>query len=92
MENKSYSYGMKITGVLLHSFFTVITTVSIFLLVALIDKNILQLADIGTEEFLNSGTICCVSGAKMQRSERVYAVDTAGEISQFGGGEELSSL
>lgn len=55
MENKSYSYGMKITGVLLHSFFTVITTVSIFLLVALIDKNILQLADIGTEEFLNSG-------------------------------------
>ena len=55
MENKSYSYGMKITGVLLHSFFTVIMTVSIFLLVALIDKNILQLADIGTEEFLNSG-------------------------------------
>ena len=51
MENKSYSYGMKITGVLLHSFFTVIMTVSIFLLVALIDKNILQLADIGTEEF-----------------------------------------
>lgn len=55
MENKSYSYGMKITGVLLHSFFTVIMTVSTCLLVALMNKNILQLTDIGTENFLNSG-------------------------------------
>ena len=37
MDNKSYSYGMKITGVLLHSFFTVVLTVSVFLLVALIN-------------------------------------------------------
>lgn len=55
MDNKSYSYGMKITGVLLHSFFTVILTVSVFLLVALMNKNILQLTDIGTEDFLSSG-------------------------------------
>lgn len=55
MDNKSYSYGMKITGVLLHSFFTVILTVSVFLLVALINKNILELTDIGTEDFLSSG-------------------------------------
>lgn len=55
MENKSYSYGMKITGVLLHSFFNVIFTVCLFLLVALINKNILELTDIGTEDFLNSG-------------------------------------
>lgn len=55
MENKSYSYGMKITGVLLHSFFTVILTMSVFLLVALMNKNILELTDIGTEDFLNSG-------------------------------------
>lgn len=55
MEKKSYGYGMKITGVLLHFFFTVIMTVSIFLLVALINKNILELTDIGTEDFLNSG-------------------------------------
>lgn len=55
MENKSYSYGMKITGVLLHSFFTVILTVSVFLLGELISKNILELRDIGTEDFLSSG-------------------------------------
>ena len=51
MENKSYSYGMKITGVLLHSFFTVILTVSVFLLGEPISKNILELRDIGTEDF-----------------------------------------
>lgn len=55
MDNKSYSYGMKITGVLLHSFFTVVLTVSVFLLVALINKNILELTDVGTEDFLSSG-------------------------------------
>ncbi len=55
MDNKSYSYGMKITGVLLHSFFTVILTMSVFLLAALMNKNILQLTDIGTEDFLSSG-------------------------------------
>lgn len=55
MDNKSYSYGMKITGVLLHSFFTVILTMSVFLLVALMNKNILELTDIGTEDFLSSG-------------------------------------
>ena len=55
MENKSYNYGMKITGVLLHSFFTVILTVSVFLLGSMMNKNILELTDIGTEDFLSSG-------------------------------------
>lgn len=55
MENKSYNYGMKITGVMLHLFFTVMLTVCVFLLVALMSKNILQLTDVGTEDFLNSG-------------------------------------
>lgn len=55
MENKSYNYGMKITGVILHSFFTVVLTVCVFLLGALINKNILELTDVGTEDFLSSG-------------------------------------
>ncbi len=55
MENKSYSYGMKITGVILHFFFTIILTLSLFLLGNLISKNIFVFADVGTRSFLNSG-------------------------------------
>lgn len=55
MEKKSYGYGMKMTGLLLHSFFTIILTVSVFLLASLINKSILQLTDIGTDDFLSSG-------------------------------------
>lgn len=55
MERKSYTYGKKIAGVILHQFFTIVMTISIFLLGALMSKNILQLTDIGTENFFNSG-------------------------------------
>jgi len=55
MENKSYSYGVKITGVILHVFFTLVLTLSLFLLGSLVSKNIFELADIGTKNFLNSG-------------------------------------
>lgn len=55
MEKKSYSYGAKMAGLVLHQFFTVILTISIFLLASLMSKNILQLTDIGTEDFLSSG-------------------------------------
>ena len=55
MEKRSYSYGMKITGELLHSFFTIVLTVSVFLLASLVSKNILELTDIGTDDFLSSG-------------------------------------
>lgn len=55
MENTSYSYGAKLAGLILHQFFTVILTVSVFLLASLIGKNILQLTDIGTSDFLSSG-------------------------------------
>ena len=55
MEKRSYSYGMKITGVLLHSFFTIVLTVSVFLLASLVSKNILELTDIETDDFLSSG-------------------------------------
>lgn len=55
MEDKSYNYGMKITGVILHSFFTIVFTVCVFLLAALINKNILEVTDVGTEDFLSSG-------------------------------------
>lgn len=55
MENKSYSIGVKITGVILHFFFTIILTLSLFLLGLLISKNIFEFADIGTRSFLQSG-------------------------------------
>ena len=55
MEKASYSYGMKMTGLLLHSFFTIILTVSVFLLAAMIDKSILELTDVGTNDFFSSG-------------------------------------
>ena len=60
MEKRSYSYGMKITGVLLHSFFTIVLTVSVFLLASLVSKNILELTDIGTEELAHMEMICAM--------------------------------
>lgn len=55
MEKNSYTYAAKLTGMLLHQFFTIVLTVSVFLLTALIDRNILEFTDIGTNEFVNSG-------------------------------------
>lgn len=55
MEKKSYGYGMKMTGLILHSFFTIVLTVAVFLLAAMMSKNILELTDIGTDDFLSSG-------------------------------------
>lgn len=55
MEKQSYTYGMKLTGLLLHAFFTIVLTISVFLLGSLISKSILELTDIGTDDFLSSG-------------------------------------
>lgn len=42
MEKKSYTYGSKLAGMILHLFFTVILTIAVYLLASLISKNILQ--------------------------------------------------
>lgn len=55
MENHPYSNGTKLTGLILHLFFTVVLTISVFLLASMLSKNIFELSDIGTEEFLDSG-------------------------------------
>lgn len=55
MEKKTYTYGTKLTGVIFHLFFTVVFTIAVFLLAAMIDKNIFSLTDIGTEDFFKSG-------------------------------------
>jgi signal transduction histidine kinase len=55
MENHPYSYGTKLTELILHLFFTVVLTISVFLLASMLSKNIFELSDIGTEEFLDSG-------------------------------------
>lgn len=51
MEKKSYTYGSKLAGMILHLFFTVILTIAVYLLASLISKNILQVTDIGTDDF-----------------------------------------
>lgn len=55
MEKNTYTYAAKLTGMILHQFFTIVFTVSVFLLTALIDRNILGFTDIGTDEFVKSG-------------------------------------
>ncbi len=56
MEHHPYSYGMKLTGLILHLFFTAVLTISLFLLGSMLSKNIFQLTDIGkNQQFLNSG-------------------------------------
>lgn len=55
MEKNTYTYAAKLTGMILHQFFTIVLTVSVFLLTALIDCNILGFTDIGTDEFVKSG-------------------------------------
>lgn len=55
MEKNTYTYAAKLTGMILHQFFTIVLTVSVFLLIALIDRNILGFTDIGTDEFVKSG-------------------------------------
>lgn len=55
MENRTYSYGMKLTGLILHLFFTIILTMAVFLLSTMLEKRIFDILDIGTTNFLNSG-------------------------------------
>lgn len=51
---------------ILHLFFTVILTIAVYLLASLISKNILQVTDIGTDDFFNSGLLYQMHGAEMQ--------------------------
>lgn len=55
MESHPYSYGTKLTGLILHLFFTVVLTIAVFLLASMLSKNIFELSDAGTEQFLDSG-------------------------------------
>lgn len=55
MESHPYSYGTKLTGLILHLFFIVVLTIAVFLLASMLSKNIFELSDVGTEQFLDSG-------------------------------------
>ena len=55
MESHPYSYGTKLMGLILHLFFTVVLTIAVFLLASMLSKNIFELSDVGTEQFLDSG-------------------------------------
>ena len=50
---------------ILHLFFTVILTIAVYLLASLISKNILQVTDIGTDDFLIR-LLYQMHGAEMQ--------------------------
>ena len=54
MESHPYSYGTKLTGLILHLFFTVVLTIAVFLLASMLSKYF-ELSDVGTEQFLDSG-------------------------------------
>ncbi|MGN0140954.1 MAG: sensor histidine kinase [Roseburia sp.] len=80
MERKSYTYAMKLTGLLLHEFFTVVLTVGIFLLSSLFDRNILAVTDIATEDFLNSGYYTrCIEQKCKDLSEYLLLLQKGGE-------------
>ena len=55
MENHSYSYGRKLSGLVLHLLSTAILTISVFLLASMLSKSIFELTDVGTDQFLDSG-------------------------------------
>lgn len=79
MEKKSYTYGMKLTGMILHQFFTVILTVTVFLLGSLISKSILEVTDIGTGDFLSSGYYTkCIEQKCSDLSEYLHLMQKGG--------------
>ena len=43
MESHPYSYGTKLTGLILHLFFTVVLTIAVFLLASILSKNIFEI-------------------------------------------------
>ncbi len=82
MEKKTYTYGVKLAGVIFHLFFTVVFTVSVFLLAAMIGKNIFSLADIGTETFFDSVYYTkCVEQKCDDLSEYLYLMQKGKERS-----------
>ena len=57
MESHPYSYGTKLTGLILHLFFTVVLTIAVFLLASMLSKNIFELSDVGTEHVLKKNVM-----------------------------------
>lgn len=70
MEKKSYSYGMKLVGMIFHQFFTVLFTISMVLLSALFSRSMVDVADIGEDSFVKSAYyVSCVEKKYEQLSE-----------------------
>lgn len=70
MENTSYNYGTKVTGIIVHQFFTILLTVSLFTLASLLGKSMLTTNDIGEESFENSGYyLSCLEKKNEQLNE-----------------------
>ena len=51
MESHPYSYGTKLTGLILHLFFTVVLTIAVFLLASMFSKNIFECQTLGQNSF-----------------------------------------
>lgn len=79
MKKQSYTYGMKLVGLLLHLFFTVVLTVAVFLLATLMSKSILELTDIGTENFFSSGYYVRCMEQKCSDLSKYFRLQQKGE-------------
>ena len=79
MKKQSYTYGMKLVGLLLHLFFTVVLTVAVFLLATLMSKSILELTDIGTEDFFSSGYYVRCMEQKCSDLSKYFRLQQKGE-------------
>ena len=73
MGKKSYSYGMKLVGMIFHQFFTVLFTISMVLLGALFSRSMVDIVDIGENSFAKSAYyVSCVEKKYEQLSEYMH--------------------
>lgn len=78
----SYRYGMKMAGIAIHQFFTILFVVSLFMLATLLGKSMLVTTDIGEASFKNSGYYLSTLGKKYyQLNEYLYLEQMRDELS-----------
>lgn len=75
MEKKSYSYGMKLVGIIVHQFFMIIFTISVVLLSALFSRSMLDITDVGEQAFTKSDYyLACLEKKYEQLSDYMHLI------------------
>ena len=73
MENRTYNYGTKIAGIIIHQFFTILLVITLLMLGTMLGKNMLSTTDIGEASFVNSGYYVSCLGKKYEKlNEYLY--------------------